>query len=87
MSNSLKHAYNARVVGREEINPQLLILRVQPEATLFDFKPGQFAVLGLLGSAPRVAPVKWLERRRNADGEFAHVASNSPRATGASCSK
>jgi ferredoxin--NADP+ reductase len=55
MSNSPQHAYNAQVVGREEINPQLLILRVQPEAPLFDFKPGQFAVLGLLGSAPRVA--------------------------------
>ena len=47
--------YNARVVGREEVNPQLLILRVQPDAALFDFKPGQFAVLGLLGSEPRVA--------------------------------
>ena len=32
MSNSTKNPYNARVVGREEVNPQLLILRVQPEA-------------------------------------------------------
>ena len=55
MSNSAKNPYNARVVGREEVNPQLLILRVQPEAALFDFKPGQFAVLGLLGSESRVA--------------------------------
>lgn len=46
--------YNATVIGREEINPQLVILRVQPEGPLFDFKPGQFAVLGLLGGAPRV---------------------------------
>jgi ferredoxin--NADP+ reductase len=46
--------YNATVVGREEINPQLLILRVQPEATTFDFKPGQFGVLGLLGREARV---------------------------------
>ncbi len=53
-SDSANNAYNARVVGREEINPQLLILRVQPDAALFDFKPGQFAVLGLLGGEPRV---------------------------------
>lgn len=46
--------YNATVVGREEINPQLLILRLQPDGELFDFKPGQFAVLGMLGSENRV---------------------------------
>ena len=46
--------YNATVTGREEVNPQLVILRVQPEGALFDFTPGQFAVLGLLGRAPRV---------------------------------
>ncbi len=47
-------AYNAAVVAREEINPQLIILRVRPDSTLFEFKPGQFAVLGLLGSEARV---------------------------------
>jgi ferredoxin--NADP+ reductase len=47
--------YNAVVIGREEINPQLIVLRVRPDAALFDFKPGQFGVLGLLGGAPRVA--------------------------------
>jgi len=46
---------NATVIGREEINPQLVILRVRPDSAMFDFKPGQFAVLGLPGSAPRVA--------------------------------
>lgn len=46
--------YNATVVGREEINPQLVVLRVQPDAPLFEFKPGQFAVLGLTGAAARV---------------------------------
>jgi ferredoxin--NADP+ reductase len=46
--------YNATVCGREEINPQLLILRVRPDSKLFDFSPGQFAVLGLLGCEPRV---------------------------------
>lgn len=48
-------AYNATLVGREEINPQLIISRVRPDGELFDFKPGQFAVLGLLGREARVA--------------------------------
>ena len=55
MSADNQGSYNATVIGREEINPQLVILRVRPDAKLFDFKPGQFAVLGLPGSAPRVA--------------------------------
>jgi ferredoxin--NADP+ reductase len=46
--------YNATVTGREEIHPQLVILRVAPDAPLFDFKPGQFAVLGLRGREARV---------------------------------
>jgi len=46
--------YNATLVGREEINPQLHVVRVQPDGQLFEFKPGQFAVLGLQGSEPRV---------------------------------
>ncbi len=46
--------YNATVTGREEINPQLIILRVRPDHQKIDFKPGQFAVLGLLGSEQRV---------------------------------
>ncbi|MCP5523346.1 MAG: ferredoxin--NADP reductase [Verrucomicrobiales bacterium] len=47
--------YNATVVGREEINPQLIVLRVKPDGEMFTFQPGQFAVLGLVGAAPRVA--------------------------------
>ncbi len=47
-------AYNAVLTGREEINAQLLILRVQPDSTLFDFRPGQFTTLGLLGREVRV---------------------------------
>ena len=46
--------YNATVIGREEIHADLIILRVRPDAALFDFKPGQFGVLGLNGSAPRI---------------------------------
>jgi len=55
MSANNQSPYNATVVGREEINPQLIILRVRPDTNVFDFKPGQFAVLGLPGSAARVA--------------------------------
>ena len=55
MNTNNKSPYNATVIGREQINPQLLILRVEPDTAMFDFKPGQFAVLGLLGSEPRVA--------------------------------
>jgi ferredoxin--NADP+ reductase len=47
--------YNATVVGREAINPQLLILRVRPDSGDYNFTPGQFAVLGLQGREPRVA--------------------------------
>ena len=54
MNADNKSTYNAAVIGREEINPQLLVLRVQPDTAMFDFKPGQFGVLGLLGSEPRV---------------------------------
>lgn len=46
--------YNATVIGREEINPQLLILRVRSDLPAFGFLPGQFAVLGMLGHEPRV---------------------------------
>ncbi|HUJ45006.1 MAG TPA: ferredoxin--NADP reductase [Opitutaceae bacterium] len=54
MSAPEANHYNAALVGREEINAQLQIMRVQPDATLFEFKPGQFAVLGLLGREARV---------------------------------
>jgi ferredoxin/flavodoxin---NADP+ reductase len=54
MSTDGKSPYNATVIAREEINPQLLVFRVQSDAPLFDFKPGQFAVLGLLGKEPRI---------------------------------
>jgi len=47
--------YNGTVIGREEINPQLIILRVKPDGQRFSFQPGQFAVLGLLGRQPRIA--------------------------------
>jgi ferredoxin--NADP+ reductase len=54
MSTDTANQLNARVIGREEIHPELIVLRVRPEDKLFEFKPGQFAVMGLPGSAPRV---------------------------------
>lgn len=54
MNSIASNPYNATVIGLEEINPLLLVLRVQPDAPLFEFVPGQFAVLGLLGGAERV---------------------------------
>jgi len=45
---------NAEVVGKIEVAPGLMILRVKPVGwELPDFTPGQFAVLALPGSAPR----------------------------------
>lgn len=47
---------NAVVALRTEISPWLIILRVVPDGwKLPDFTPGQFAVLGLPGAAPRCA--------------------------------
>ena len=54
MNTASADPYNATVTGREEINPQLIILRVQPDLELFAFTPGQFAVLGLLAGEVRV---------------------------------
>lgn len=45
---------NAVVTLRDEISPWLMILQVVPDGWVFpDYLPGQFAVLGLFGSAPR----------------------------------
>ncbi len=55
MSTPETTPYNAVLAGREEINPQLIVVRVQPDQELYPFTPGQFAVLGLLGKEPRVA--------------------------------
>ena len=58
MNASQNGPYNATVIGREEVNPQLIMLRVKPDAELFNFTPGQFAVLGLTAAAPRLAEVR-----------------------------
>lgn len=47
---------NAMVVKRAAVGPRLLIMRVAAEqGALPAFVPGQFILLGLLGSAPRLA--------------------------------
>ena len=45
---------NARLLQKVEVSPGLAIFRVAPDGwELGDFVPGQFAVLGLTGDAPR----------------------------------
>jgi ferredoxin--NADP+ reductase len=45
--------YNATVSGRVEVAPGLIILRVVPDNLPFEFKAGQYVVLGLKASEPR----------------------------------
>ncbi len=55
-TSSASTALNAVVAQRIEVSPGLIILTVVPDKWhLGDFSPGQFAVLGLPGSAPRCA--------------------------------
>lgn len=46
--------YNATVAQRVELAPGLVILRIVPDALPFDFKAGQYVVLGLKASEPRI---------------------------------
>ncbi|MGZ6274126.1 MAG: ferredoxin--NADP reductase [Candidatus Limnocylindrales bacterium] len=46
--------YNATVVSRVEVAPGLVIMRVAPDKLPFEFKAGQYVVLGLKGSEPRI---------------------------------
>jgi len=47
---------NAVITRREEVAPGLIIVQVAPDGwALPEFTPGQYAVLGLPGAAPRVA--------------------------------
>jgi ferredoxin/flavodoxin---NADP+ reductase len=45
---------NATIVKYDEINHGLLVLRVKPDFELPEFVAGQYVVLGLPGSSPRV---------------------------------
>ncbi|MEY4669751.1 MAG: Ferredoxin--NADP reductase [Pseudomonadota bacterium] len=44
---------NSTVVGRVDITPELMILRVKPDGGVPAFQPGQYVALGLPGAAPR----------------------------------
>ena len=58
----------AKVAQRVELSPELIILRVIPDGwNLPDFKPGQFAVLGLPGSAKRTEFSDSEEQPANSD--------------------
>ncbi|MFN3076563.1 MAG: ferredoxin--NADP reductase [Alphaproteobacteria bacterium] len=46
--------YNAELVGRTDVTPQLAILQVKPDAGVPEFAPGQYMVLGLRSDAPRL---------------------------------
>lgn len=46
--------YNATVSSRVEVAPGLVIMRVAPDKLPFEFKSGQYVVLGLKASEPRV---------------------------------
>ncbi len=46
--------YNATVVSRVEVAPGLVIMRVAPDKLPFEFKAGQYVVLGLKASEPRI---------------------------------
>jgi ferredoxin--NADP+ reductase len=46
--------YNATVSSRVEVAPGLVILRVAPDKLPFEFKSGQYVVLGLKASEPRI---------------------------------
>ncbi len=50
------HELNAVLLSREECAPGLVVLRIAPQGwPLRQFTPGQFAVVGLPASAPRLA--------------------------------
>jgi len=46
--------YNATVVSRVEVAPGLIILRIAPDKLPFEFKSGQYVVLGMKASEPRI---------------------------------
>ena len=46
--------YNATVSSRVEVAPGLVILRVAPDKLPFEFKSGQYVVLGLKEAEPRI---------------------------------
>lgn len=54
MTSQHQATYNARVIQARHLHKGLLILRVLPDEPLPEFQPGQYTVLGLNASEPRV---------------------------------
>jgi len=46
--------YNATVIGRVEVAPGLVSMRIAPDELPFEFKSGQYVALGLKATEPRV---------------------------------
>jgi ferredoxin--NADP+ reductase len=46
--------YNATLIGRSEVAPGSVILRIEPDQRPFEFEPGQYAILGLKATEARV---------------------------------
>ena len=64
--------YNATVAQRVELAPGLIILRIVPDKLQFEFKAGQYVVLGLRASEPRIdeaEPDQLAYRPANAVGQ------------------
>jgi ferredoxin--NADP+ reductase len=51
----MAHEYNATLIGRTMVAPGLIGIRVAPDHLPFEFKPGQYVVLGLKATEGRVA--------------------------------
>ncbi len=67
--------YNATVSSRVEVAPGLVIMRIVPDKLPFEFKAGQYVVLGMKASEPRVG-----ESEPEAPMVLATAAVQSPRA-------
>ena len=63
--------YNATVTLRADLAPGTMALRVKLDGDAFDFEPGQYTVLGLRRSSPRVAEAaNDSAELRKKDGEY-----------------
>ena len=58
--------YNATLVGRVEVAPGLVIMRVAPDKIPYNFEPGQYALLGLKATEPTIEEAD-AERPKAAD--------------------
>jgi ferredoxin--NADP+ reductase len=53
--DAVAEKYNAVVVGRIELTPDLFILKIKPDRPSAEFIPGQYVLLGLSSNVPRRA--------------------------------